>query len=396
MADKNATGEKTEAPTPKRKKEARKEGQVARTPEFGGWASVLVVALLAPVLVPREMARLTEMTVSSLRRSTEVSAEEALLLVGQGLQHALVVLVLLGAIVLLVAVAAALSQGGFYVASKAVKPSLKKLDPLQGLKRVFGPHAAWEGVKVLAKASVLSLVVWFIAKGSMDTVGQLRTTTDVIAGTGDMSLRLLRTVALAALVLAAADYAVMRRRTLKQTRMSKHDVKQENKQSEGDPMLKGARRSRQIAMSRNRMMASVADADVVLVNPTHVAVALRYEQDAGAPKVVARGAGIVAARIRERAADHDVPMVRDVPLARALYRSTEVGMEVPAELFVAVAQVLAFVISRRQRGARGGTHDTPRPRAAVTDLPEVADAARRRRRTPGAAPPRPRPGAHRA
>ena len=389
MADKNSSGEKTEAPTPKRRKEARKEGQVPRSPEFGGWAPVLVIALLAPVLVPRELERLTELTVSSLRRATEVSPQESLLLVGQGLQHALTVLVLLGAIVMLVAVAAALSQGGFYVAYKAAKPSLKKLDPLQGAKRVFGPHAAWEGVKVTAKVTVLSLVVWFMAKGIMSNVGQLRSMTDMISVIGDLSIRLLRTVAIAALVLAAADYAVQRRRIMKQIKMSKHEVKQEHKQSEGDPLLKGARRSRQLAISRNRMMASVADADVVLVNPTHVAVALRYQENAGAPVVVARGAGVIATAIRERAADNDVPLVRDVPLARALYRSTDVGMEIPAELFVAVAQVLAFVISRRQRGATGGQHDSPRSHSSLTDLPDVPDAARRRRRTPGA-PPRPR------
>ena len=392
MSDKNATGEKTEAPTPKRKKEARKEGQVPRTPEFGGWAPILVIALLAPVLVPRELSRLTELTVTSLRRSTEVSPQEALYLVGEGLQHAAIVLVVLGGIVLLVAVAAALSQGGFYVAHKAAKPSWKKLSLISGAKRVFGPHAAWEGVKVVIKSGVLALCVWWVARDSMDSVGQLRTMTDMLASIGDMAVRMLRVVAIAALVLAAADYAVQRRRIMKQIKMSKHDVKQEHKQAEGDPMLKSARRSRQLSISRNRMMASVADADVVLVNPTHVAVALKYEQDAGAPTVVARGAGAIATAIRERAADNDVPLVRDVPLARALYRSTEVGMEIPAELFVAVAQVLAFVISRRQRGATGGQHDTPRPHGTLTDLPDVPDAARRRRRTAGA-PPRPRAAA---
>jgi flagellar biosynthetic protein FlhB len=128
------------------------------------------------------------------------------------------------------------------------------------------------------------------------------------------------------------------------------------------------------------MMADVPSADVVLVNPTHVAVALRYEPARGAPRVVARGAGAIAAKIRELAAEESVPLVRDVPLARALYRSTKVGQEIPPELFAAVAQVLAFVISRRTRGQRGGEHGTPRRGA---ELPAVLPAGRRR---PGSTP----------
>jgi flagellar biosynthesis protein FlhB len=129
------------------------------------------------------------------------------------------------------------------------------------------------------------------------------------------------------------------------------------------------------------MMGAVPDADVVMVNPTHVAVALKYDPASGAPKVVARGAGVVAARIRELATEAEVPMVRDVPLARALYASTEVGQEIPAELFAAVAQVLAFVIGRRNSGRTGGRHDSPRR----IDVPTaVATAAQRRRRTPTA------------
>jgi flagellar biosynthetic protein FlhB len=158
--------------------------------------------------------------------------------------------------------------------------------------------------------------------------------------------------------------------------MTKQEVKQEHKQSEGDPLVKGAIRSRQLAAARNRMMADVPTADVVLVNPTHVAVALRYEAERGAPRVVARGAGVVAQRIREEAAAHGVALVRDVPLARALHRSTVVGQEIPPELYAAVAQVLAFVISRRTSGARGGEHHSPR---TGPDLPAVPVGGRRRR-----------------
>ena len=159
--------------------------------------------------------------------------------------------------------------------------------------------------------------------------------------------------------------------------MTKHEVKQEHKQTEGDPLIKSAIRSRQLAVARNRMMADVAAADVVLVNPTHVAVALKYDPGRGAPTVVAKGAGAVAAKIREKADEAEVPLVRDVPLARALYGSCQVGQEIPVELFAAVAQVLAFVIGRRTKGQRGGTHATPRADEALPTL-----ARRRRRRCP--------------
>ena len=161
--------------------------------------------------------------------------------------------------------------------------------------------------------------------------------------------------------------------------MTKHEVKQEHKNSEGDPLVKSAIRSRQLAAARNRMFQDIPEADVLLVNPTHVAIALRYDAERGAPRVVARGAGEIARKIREKAAESGVPLVRDVPLARALYSSTQVGQEIPQELYAAVAQVLAFVITRRTSGQSGGEHRSPRTEA---DLPAVPAAGRRRRAVP--------------
>jgi flagellar biosynthetic protein FlhB len=211
----------------------------------------------------------------------------------------------------------------------------------------------------------------------------IRTVLDTVSG---HALGLVRNVAFIGLGMAGADYAMQRRRVGKQVRMTKEEVKQEHKQSEGDPMLKSAIRSRQLAAARNRMMADVPTADVVLVNPTHVAVALRYQPERGAPRVVARGAGAIAVRIRAIATDERVPLVRDVPLARALYRSTKVGQEIPPELFAAVAQVLAFVISRRTQGQRGGEHRTPRQ---DRELPAVLPAGRRRPAGPNSSAPPP-------
>jgi flagellar biosynthesis protein FlhB len=197
----------------------------------------------------------------------------------------------------------------------------------------------------------------------------------VVATFASSAVLMFRVVAVTGLVIAIADYVVVRKQTMTKLKMTKYEIQQEHKQSEGDPHVKGQRRSMQLAMSRNRMMAEVATADVLLVNPTHVAVALRYEPERGAPRVVAKGADEVAARLRERAAEARVPMVQDVPLARALHASCELGQEVPPQLFTAVARVLAFVMQLGARGVRGGFH---RPGFQAPDVADLPRAGRRR------------------
>ncbi|MFI2706302.1 flagellar biosynthesis protein FlhB, partial [Nocardioides sp. CER28] len=350
--------EKTEKPTPKRRREARKEGQIARTPDLGGWLSILVLGLAVGPLLGHEVDAWRRLITASLTAAEHPSVPLAMQLLGNGARHAFFALLTMSGIVLVVGVSSAIAQGGMIVSPKLVKPSLKKLDPIKGFKKVFGPKALWDGAKMLLKSAVVALFGYLTVKSVMPLVGGLvpiPTTIDIVH---DKALGLIRNAALAALVMAAADYAVQRRRVNKQMRMSRTEVKQEHKQSEGDPLVKSAIRSRQLAAARNRMIADIPNADVVLTNPTHVAIALRYSGEA-APRVVARGAGAIAARIRETATEARVPLVQDVPLARALYRSCEVGQEIPRELWTAVAQVLAFVISRRRAGQYGGHHRSP-------------------------------------
>ncbi|MCL2541357.1 MAG: EscU/YscU/HrcU family type III secretion system export apparatus switch protein [Nocardioidaceae bacterium] len=373
----SGSGEKTEKPTAKRKKQARKDGQVPRTPELGGWLGMLLVAMAAGPLIRGEQGRLQQMLTMHLNAIQDPSVPLALQLLDHDVRHLLVVLVVMGSGILLVSLLASIAQGGFYLSPKLAKPNAKKLNPMAGLKRIFGPHAWWEGIKMLIKTSIVALLAYQTVRGIMPLVGGLVPIEAVISITGGRVIRLLVTVSFAGLLMAAADYAMARRRIGKQVRMTREEIKQEHKQAEGDPLVKSAIRARQLAAARNRMLADVADADVLLVNPTHYAVALRYQPERGAPRVVARGAGAIALRIRERAEEERVPMVRDVPLTRALYRSSEVGMEIPRELWAAVAQVLAFVLSRRAQGQHGGEHRTPR---AADELPEVLSAARRKRR----------------
>ena len=371
--------EKTEAPTAKKKKESRKEGQVPRTQEFGGWATLVAFGLLLDLGAGHELSSLRDLMARAFRVAEDPEPAKAIEAMSGGLMHAFVVVVVLSCGVLVIGVAAALAQGGFYLATKSVQPKFSKLNPVSGFKRLFGMQTVWEGAKMLVKSLIVGFICWQAIRALVPLLGGFVPADATLALGADRVTGLVRTVGLAGLLMAGADYAFQRRRVGKQVRMTKHEVKQESKQTEGDPLVKGAIRSRQLAAARNRMMADVPTADVVLVNPTHVAVALVYDPSAGAPRVVAKGAGAVAAKIRAKAEEAGVPLVRDVPLARALHGGCKVGQEIPLELFAAVAQVLAFVISRRTQGQRGGSHESPRHGA---DLPAVRP---RRRRTASSA-----------
>jgi flagellar biosynthetic protein FlhB len=361
--------EKTEQATPQKKKKSRKEGQVARSPEIGPWAAMLVVAMLMSYLTGLGIESVQALLTRTLGMIRQPSTESALVLLGEGGKLMLLISLALGSLVLVLSVLGAVAQGGLYFATKLLKPKWSRLSPLQGAKRLFGPHALWEGAKMLVKSALVAFFVWRAVEGLMPLLGGLVPIPVALELAGDASVALMRDVAFAALLAAGVDYAVQRRRTGKQVRMTKKEVKDEHKQSEGDPMLKGQIRSRQLAAARSRMMAAVPEADVVLVNPTHVAVALSYDPARGTPRVVAKGAGAVATRIREVATTARVTLVEDVPLARALHASCEVGQEIPPQLYHAVAQVLAFVLSRKAAGASAGRYRSPRDPAPLPEVP---------------------------
>lgn len=367
------TDERTEKPTPKKVKESRKEGQVPRTQEFGGWGALLLIALVLNWMIARGAQAIQELLVRATAVAGDATEADALALLGEGSRLALVMTLTFGAGIMLIGFLAAASQGGIHIASKLVKPKISHLDPIKGAKRIFGPQALWEGAKTLLKSAIVAFFVWRAIKGLLPLLGglvPLAAGMDIVA---DHVLALMREVALAGLVAAAADYAFQRRKIGKQIRMTKKEITDEHKQSEGDPLIRQALRSRQFAAARNRMMTDVPTADVVLVNPVHVAVALRYDPEKGAPRVVAKGAGAVAARIRGLAEDHRVPLVEDIALARALHASCEVGQDIPVQLYEAVAQVLAYVLSRRKHGTAAARYRTPRR----VPLPETSARPRR-------------------
>jgi flagellar biosynthesis protein FlhB len=377
MAQDGPGGEKTEKPTPQRLKKARKEGQIPRTQELGTWLGVAAASALLPMLVGNAFEAVQKLFVQVGVVAAQPEIEKVQILLGQGLMAFLTTLLPTAIGLMVVGTAASAAQGGVTFATKSMKPTLKKLNPFPGIKRMFGTQGVWEAVKALIKTAALGAVVVITsdrAQQLVSSAGSLPLSA-VAATFADSAILMFRVVAVTGLIIAVADYVVVRMKTMKKLKMSKYEITQENKQAEGDPHMKAHRRGVQMSMSRNRMMSEVAEADVLLVNPTHVAVALKYDPAKGAPRVVAKGAGEVAARLRAIAEEARVPMVQDIPLARALHASCELGQEVPAQLFTAVARVLAFVMHLGARGVKGGFHRPGFEPPALDGLPK---AGRRR------------------
>ena len=356
---------KTEKPTSKRLREAKRDGQIPRSTELVAWASVLAATLLVRWSVKLAGPRFMDLLKESGRVMGEPDEATALAMLGRWLLAGLIVLAPLAVGTMLLGIVTNIGQVGFSPSSKLLKPKLSRLSPMQGAKRLFGPQAAWESAKITMKLLVLAFIATRAVTSVMpDLVDAGRLSVHAAVGrVAEAATAMVRDVALAGLLLAAVDYGFQRNRIRKQLMMTKHEVKQEHKEHDGDPYMRQAIRSKQLAVSRNRMMAAIADADVVLVNPTHVAVVLKYDPDLGPPRVVAKGAGVIADRIRERAAEHGVPMVADIPLARTIFRACELGDAIPADLYDAVARVLAFLFALRRKGVdpAGSIHRLPGP-----------------------------------
>lgn len=359
---------KTEKPTAKRRKDARKKGQLPRTADLVPWASVLAMTYVLPWLLGR-------MTRSAL------GVLEAVRVIGRQPDPGVMVSVLSGAfrgalatlapvfgLAVGVAVVGNVAQTGLVLTTHQLKPQMSRLNPLQGLKRLVNVRSVWGMAKSFVKMVIIALVAWPTVR---DTAGDLTGGSVVSAWTvlplvGARTLKVVRSVAFAALVLAVVDYAYQRRSMGRELMMTKHEVKEEYKQGEGNPEVKGKIRSKALQMTRNRMIANIRKSDVVVVNPVHFAVALQYEPGRGAPRVVAKGAGPLAERIRDEATAHGVPIVESVPLARALYAAVGLDEEIPFEMYEAVARLLAFVHRLRTRsrlsiGPSDGMYRLPEP-----------------------------------
>jgi flagellar biosynthetic protein FlhB len=341
--------DRTEKPTPKRRNEARKKGQVAKSADLNG-ALVLLAGLFAISLLGPKSVGVME---TSMREGLANVADPHALMTGAGLgslfsatlRSVALGLGPLAAVCLAAGVLANVGQVGIRPATHALKPDPKKLNPVAGAKNLFGMRMFFEGGKSIAKVSVVGVIVALALAPKLTQLASTVGTGPAAIGAmvADMVFSIVQRAALAYLAIGAIDYAYQRWRHEKGLRMSKQEVKQEVKQHALPAEVRGALRRRQLQAARARMMAAVPQADVVIVNPTHFAVALRYDGLRPAPEVVAKGQDLVALQIRKLAEEHDVPIVENKPLARSLHKSVEIGQLVPEELYQAVAQVLAYV-----------------------------------------------------
>jgi flagellar biosynthetic protein FlhB len=234
---------------------------------------------------------------------------------------------------------------------EAIRPDFKKISPIGGIKRLIGPQALAEFAKSIAKLLVIGSVATLVLWPEIDHLSRLSSMTvgAISAYTAGLILKLAFCILAVLVPLAIADLVFQRRQHEKGLKMSKQEVKEEQRQQDVAPEIKSAIRRRGMQMSRQRMLAQVPSADVIITNPTHFAIALRYGRDVSAPKVVAKGQDLIALRIREIAAEHDIAIVENPPLARAIYKQVEVDQEIPAEFFSGVAEVLAFVYRTSRR-----------------------------------------------
>jgi flagellar biosynthetic protein FlhB len=341
-------GEKTEKATPKRREEARKKGQVAKSPDLNG-AIVLLSSLFALSIwgphIWQEMGAAMRSTLSMIATPEAASGAGLGRLFMQNGRTAVLAVAPIAIVCLVFGVLANLGQVKLKPSLHGLKPDFRRIDPLKGAKNLFGPNLLFEGAKNLSKVLIVGAITAFAVVPKLDDLSALvgMAPADLVSHLAHTVLGIAQRAAIAYILIGLADFAYQRWRHEKSLRMDKQEVKEEQKAFTSPPEVRAALRRRQMQAARARMMAAVPEADVVVTNPTHFAVALVYDGKKPAPEVLAKGQDLVAAQIRKVAAENGVPVISDPPLARSLHATVEVGHQVPEELFAAVAQLLAFV-----------------------------------------------------
>ena len=364
--------EKTEPASPRRLEKAREEGQVARSREL-----VTFVMLSTGV---GGLWALGEMMGghfdSALRNGLQFERASAfdpahmMAQAGSAVLHAMQALMPVLMLMLVAALVAPMLLGGWLLSAQSLAPNFSKLNPIAGIGRMFSVESLAELVKTIIKSLLVGGVAWWVIMDDLSAIMALLSepsraalphTLHLVAGSCALIIASL-------LLVAGIDVPYQLWSHAHKLRMSREDLRQENKESEGDPHIKAQIRRQQQQMAKRRMMAEVPKADIIVTNPTHFAVALKYtDKDMRAPRVIAKGTDLVALRIREMAAEHKIPVLEAPPLTRALYRHTKLGDEIPAALYAAVAEVLAWAYQLQRAAEGGATPRTPR------DLP-VPDA----------------------
>lgn len=375
VADESDNEDKTEAPTPQRLEKAREEGQIPRSRELTSLL-ILLVGVAVLWLGGEAMARRLASLLSSGLHFDHSIVNDPSLILGQIIQlikQAMLALLPLIVGVVVVAILGPVMLGGLVFSPKSLAFKFDKLNPLPGISRMFSAQSAAELLKAILKSVLVGFVagifVWLHWPDMMRLISESPMT--AMGNALNMVGLCALLVALGVIPMVGFDVFFQIYSHIKKLRMSRQDIRDEFKQSEGDPHVKSRIRQMQRAAARRRMMADVPKADVIVTNPTHYSVALQYvENKMSAPKVVAKGAGLVALRIRELGEEHKIPVLQAPPLARALYRHAEIGQQIPGTLYAAVAEVLAWVWQLKRWRLTGGM---PPKKPEHLPVPEALD-----------------------
>ncbi|MBI4632635.1 MAG: flagellar biosynthesis protein FlhB [Deltaproteobacteria bacterium] len=356
MAEGDKDQEKTEQATPKRKEDARKRGQVAQSRE------VASVAILSACLVyfyfntPGVIEKIKQLMVSTFREAGQIVITQdniQSIFTGFIFKGFLLLFPLLLTVVI-AGLLANIIQVGLVFSAESLEPKLSKIDPLKGLQRLLSLKSVVELFKNILKVFIVGYIAYVTVRGEAKGIFPLmdQSVGEILLYIGKISFKIIFTTCWVLIILAVMDYAYQRWEYEKSLKMSKQEIKDEHKHSEGDPIVKARIKRLQREMARKRMMASVPKADVVITNPTHIAVALQYDQSSMiAPVVVAKGAGFIAEKIKEIANENNVPVVEDKPMARVLYKMVDINKVIPENLYRAVAEILAYVYGlKKDRG----------------------------------------------
>jgi flagellar biosynthesis protein FlhB len=354
MAEKDEGQERTEQGTPKRREEAREKGRVAKSREVSSVAGLAACLIYFYFNATGLLEKITAMMTSTFRSAGRVtiSIDNVQLLLTGLLFKMFVLLMPIFIVVFIVGIFANVIQVGALFSPSAIQPELSKIDPLKGLQRLFSMNSFVELIKNILKMLIIGIVSYLVIKNEVNGFLPLaeQTVWEILLYLGKITFKILLTTCWVLIILAILDYVYQRWEYEKGLRMSRQEIKEEFKNSDGDPAIKARIKRLQREMSRKRMMAAVPKADVIITNPTHLAVAIRYDQDTRiAPCVVAKGAGFIAEKIRNIGRENNIPIVENKPLAQVLYKMVRLDETIPENLYRSVAEVLAFVYGLKRQ-----------------------------------------------
>jgi len=352
------SGEKTEQATPKKRQELREKGEVAKSRELPSVA-VLLSALVALSLFGSYTYHHIQVVMKgafSLPTMNDLNISEFIIFAQRVVGHFILALCPLLAAVFVTALLSNIMQVGFVLSGESITPKLSKIDPIKGFGRLFSKQSFMELFMSLMKMVVVGGIAYLTVKGEMNNVAHLggMDLNSIFAYIFIVCFKIFIRCILVMIFLTIIDFAFQKWNFENRNKMTKQEVKDEHKRTEGDPLIKSRIKSIQMEMSRRRMMQAVPDADVVITNPTHIAVALKYNSsDMNAPKLIAKGAGKIAEKIKKIAEELDIPIVENRELARNLNSLVEIGQEIPPVLFQAVAEILAYIYKIKSNSAHG-------------------------------------------